>query len=153
MLYSVINCRLKRLYLGSCNLLRTVCPRSSDPFYIVSYYIKWVTTSWSYSMFNYQKGYWYNLLLWGLGKVVWHACIESVLTVIPLMYTPFSPSLFSYLFLLYIFPLFLSLFSSFLLFISSFDASFSEFLNSSSFQTFPPFFSPHHSPDKLTTDR
>ena len=25
----------------------TVCPRSSDPFYIVSYYIKWVTTSWT----------------------------------------------------------------------------------------------------------
>ena len=22
----------------------TVCPRSSDPFYIVSFYIKWVTT-------------------------------------------------------------------------------------------------------------
>ena len=27
----------------------TVCPKSSDPFYIVSYYIKWVTTSWTYS--------------------------------------------------------------------------------------------------------
>ena len=27
----------------------TVCPRSSDPFYIVSYYIKWVTTSWTHS--------------------------------------------------------------------------------------------------------
>ena len=26
----------------------TVCPRSSDPFYIVSYYIKWVSTSWAY---------------------------------------------------------------------------------------------------------
>ena len=25
----------------------TVCPRSSDPFYIVSYDIKWVTTSWT----------------------------------------------------------------------------------------------------------
>ena len=23
----------------------SVCPKSSDPFYIVSYYIKWVTTS------------------------------------------------------------------------------------------------------------
>ena len=23
----------------------TVCPRSSEPFHIVSYYIKWVTTS------------------------------------------------------------------------------------------------------------
>ena len=28
----------------------TVCPRSSDPFYVVSYYIKWVTTSWTHSM-------------------------------------------------------------------------------------------------------
>ena len=24
-----------------------VCQRSSDPFYIVSYYIKWLTTSWT----------------------------------------------------------------------------------------------------------
>ena len=27
----------------------TVCPRSSDPFYIVAYCIKWDTTSWTYS--------------------------------------------------------------------------------------------------------
>ena len=27
------------------NNVRTVCPRNSDPFYIVTYYIKWVTTS------------------------------------------------------------------------------------------------------------
>ena len=27
----------------------TVCPGSSDAFYIVRYYIKWVTTSWTYS--------------------------------------------------------------------------------------------------------
>ena len=26
----------------------TVCPESSDPFYKVTYYIKWVTTSWTY---------------------------------------------------------------------------------------------------------
>ena len=26
-----------------------VCPKSSDPFYIITYYIKWVTTSWTYS--------------------------------------------------------------------------------------------------------
>ena len=36
----------------SANTLNTVCPRSSDPFYKVSYYIKWVNTSWTYSMFN-----------------------------------------------------------------------------------------------------
>ena len=27
----------------------TVCPRSSDPFDVVTYYMKWVTTSWTYS--------------------------------------------------------------------------------------------------------
>ena len=27
----------------------TVCPRSSDPFYVVTYYIELVTTSWTYS--------------------------------------------------------------------------------------------------------
>ena len=26
-----------------------MCPRSSDPFYLASYYIKWVTTFWSHS--------------------------------------------------------------------------------------------------------
>ena len=31
-----------------CNK-NTVCPRSNDPFCIVTYYIKWVTTSWTYS--------------------------------------------------------------------------------------------------------
>ena len=29
----------------------TVCPGSSDPFDIVSYYIKWVTTSWTHGNF------------------------------------------------------------------------------------------------------
>ena len=28
----------------------TVCPRSSYPFYIASYFMNWVTTSWTYSM-------------------------------------------------------------------------------------------------------
>ena len=28
----------------------TICPRSNDPFYIVIYYIKWVTTSWTHSI-------------------------------------------------------------------------------------------------------
>ena len=31
------------------NLRDTVCPGSSDLFYIGSYYIKWVTTSWIHS--------------------------------------------------------------------------------------------------------
>ena len=30
----------------------TVCQRSTYPFYIFSYYIKWVTTSWAYSITN-----------------------------------------------------------------------------------------------------
>ena len=36
-------------YLMRHPSLSTVCPRSSDPFYLVGYYIKWVTTSWTYS--------------------------------------------------------------------------------------------------------
>ena len=34
----------------------TVCPGSSDPFYIVTYYIKWVTTSWTHGMLVVKKG-------------------------------------------------------------------------------------------------
>ena len=33
----------RRLHYG------TVCSGSSDPFDVVSYYIKWVTTSWTHS--------------------------------------------------------------------------------------------------------
>ena len=32
--------------------LHTVCPGSIDPFYIVTYYIKWVTTSWTYCKYD-----------------------------------------------------------------------------------------------------
>ena len=39
----------------------TGCPRSLDQFYIVSYYIKRVTTSWTYGTFNLSFGK--NLLL------------------------------------------------------------------------------------------
>ena len=31
------------------NLSLTVCPMSVDPLYVVTYYIKWVTISWTYS--------------------------------------------------------------------------------------------------------
>ena len=31
----------------------TICPWSSDPFYIVTYCIKWVTTSWTYSIIKW----------------------------------------------------------------------------------------------------
>jgi len=30
-------------------LVNTVCPKSIEPFYIVTYYIIWVKTSWTYS--------------------------------------------------------------------------------------------------------
>ena len=33
----------------------TVCPRSSDLFYIVSYYTEWVTTSWPYRICTFLK--------------------------------------------------------------------------------------------------
>ena len=39
---------LKARYLVNSAIKKdTVCPRSSDPFYIVTYCIKWVTTSWT----------------------------------------------------------------------------------------------------------
>ena len=31
----------------------TVCPKSSDPFYVVTYYFKWVNTSWTHSTCHY----------------------------------------------------------------------------------------------------
>ena len=36
--------------LGSIMALVTVCPRSLDPIYLVTYCIKWVKTSWTYGM-------------------------------------------------------------------------------------------------------
>ena len=38
--------RLTMVFLSDGNLkkFRTVCPRRSDQFYTVSYYIKWITT-------------------------------------------------------------------------------------------------------------
>ena len=41
--------------LRSDGKVNTVCPRSSDPFHVVIYYIKRVTTSWTYSMRNHKK--------------------------------------------------------------------------------------------------
>ena len=37
--------------------IETVCPRGSDPFYIVSYYIKRVTFSWTYSTFFSKENF------------------------------------------------------------------------------------------------
>ena len=40
--------------LYSCLLSLTVCQRSVDLFHIVSYYIKWVKTSWPYSILYFR---------------------------------------------------------------------------------------------------
>ena len=39
----------RKLWVIEFRIKCTVCPRSSDPFCIVTYYIIWVTTSWTYS--------------------------------------------------------------------------------------------------------
>ena len=47
-----LQCRVYISILQICSCSRhfsTVCQGSSDPFHIVTYYIKWVTTSWTYS--------------------------------------------------------------------------------------------------------
>ena len=35
-------------------LIAVICPRISDPFNIVTYYIKWVTTSWTESTVRFS---------------------------------------------------------------------------------------------------
>ena len=37
----------------------TACPRSSDPFYVVTYYIKWVTSSWTHSKLHHEMGHYF----------------------------------------------------------------------------------------------
>ena len=41
---------IRRYMIQLCTYCYTVCPKSADPFHIVSYYVKLVTTSWTYSM-------------------------------------------------------------------------------------------------------
>ena len=59
-----------------------MCPRSSDPFYIVSYYIKWVTTSWTHS--NSQDSLSWILATnpWSL-QIVYFLQIGEVLECLP----------------------------------------------------------------------
>ena len=52
--------RFPYLNRGSSDILHTVCPRSSDPLYI-SYYTKWVDTSWTYSTLNNLNFVYYRL--------------------------------------------------------------------------------------------
>ena len=59
---SKLKCQIKRrhfkeillLYLIVLKNKHTVCQESSDPFYIESYYTKWVTTSWTHSICPYN---------------------------------------------------------------------------------------------------
>ena len=37
-------------YIINVSIYITMCPESSDLFYRVSYYITWVTTSWTHSI-------------------------------------------------------------------------------------------------------
>ena len=48
----VIHRKLVILHMYKYNVY-TICSKRSAQFYIVSYYIKWVTTSWIYSNINY----------------------------------------------------------------------------------------------------
>ena len=41
---------IKRI-VQNCAHVATICPGSSDPLYIVTYYIKCVTTAWTHSMY------------------------------------------------------------------------------------------------------
>ena len=45
------------LYLNLKIINANICPRGSDPLYIVSYYIKWVTTSWTHSILQIFPGF------------------------------------------------------------------------------------------------
>ena len=49
----IINSRLLGSLTASSIYICTVCPRSSDPSSIVSYYKNWVNTSWLYSMYTF----------------------------------------------------------------------------------------------------
>ena len=44
---------LFKITSSSFYLSYPICPRSSGPFYIVNYYIKWVTTSWTNSRISH----------------------------------------------------------------------------------------------------
>ena len=52
-----------------------MCPISSDPFYIVTYYMKCVTTSWTHSIINCKGARQYNLL----NVTVWPLAVASLL--------------------------------------------------------------------------
>ena len=60
-------------------LVDTVCPRSVDPFYILTYYMKWVKTSCTFSIRNYIYSHLLHrkqniYVIWGRKD---HKCIDT----------------------------------------------------------------------------
>ena len=70
----------------------TVCPGSSDPFYIVTYYIKWVTTSWTHIITSQGQFFKYH----DIGK---NLAIESVFIFFMSISRKYTKFFFSVLFL------------------------------------------------------
>ena len=53
-MYNLISIGVLKKIQFSTIIWRSVCSRSSDPFYIVTYYIKWVTTSLKDDTYKYM---------------------------------------------------------------------------------------------------
>ena len=47
----------------------TVCPRSSVPFNILSYYIKWVSTTWTYRTLFFFTNIGIDYVIQSLGEI------------------------------------------------------------------------------------
>ena len=77
----------KHMTLETC-FISTICPGSSDPFYIVSYYIKWVTTSWTYSIDESVEKRALNPQLVNTRWLIGQCCAPAV-TVCPRSSDPF----------------------------------------------------------------
>ena len=66
----------------------TICPGSSDPFYIVTCYIKRVTTSWTHSITLWSVVEWsFSLLLKDILKSIWWFYWHGSDTINPVRYT------------------------------------------------------------------
>ena len=44
----------EKIFVDNYNFMYTVCLKSLDQIYVVTYYIKWVRTSWAYSIFIFK---------------------------------------------------------------------------------------------------
>ena len=101
-----------RLFRGGFSS-HTICPRSNDPFYIASKYVKWETTSWTFScsrcihfllsssILSPRK--FISLLLRGAGPGLWEKP-PVCLYLIPILHHSLLFSPFFYRFSLSLFP-------------------------------------------------